>query len=474
MTVAADRMAVPRGSVIDATPLRTPDVANATMMTRRGWWLVVLNFLIPGSAQSLAGNHRLGKLGLGATLTMWALIVIAALGGLLWRSGTTSILLNPITLFALAVVVVLYAVLWVILSIDTLRLVRLVRTRAPQRFLIALLAIALAVVQGTAGALAAPRLFAAAGGIGSIFSSSAPVVEPSDGYYNVLLLGADSGEGRDSMRFDSISVISVNAETGAVTITGIPRDLQHFPFSDGSPMQELYPNYFEGLADQTCGWGSGVNQLTNAVSFCREDGGASLYPDAERHGSDPEIEATKDAAEGLTGLEIPYFVSIDMHGFQALIDALGGVEITVTERLPEGPGPAYDGQPAEEWATGWIEEGTQHMSGETALWYARSRYTTSDWDRMERQRELQQAVISQMTPQNVLARFQEVAAAGTDVIRTDVPQGLVSTFVDLAVLAREQPMTSIEFNPDAGVDQEWPDAAATRAMVDAALHPEGE
>ncbi|WP_308291623.1 LCP family protein [Microbacterium sp. G2-8] len=473
MTVAADRVAAPAGSLLEQSPLRTPDVSDPTLMTRRGWWLVILNFLLPGSAQSLAGNRKLGRFGLGATILMWVLLIVGVLGVLLWRSAVMWFLLRPFTLIALGVIVALYAVLWVILSINTIRLVRLVKTSRPQKAFIAVLAIVLLILQGATGALAAPRLFAAGGGIGTLFSSSAPVVPPSDGYYNVLLLGADSGEGRDSMRFDSISVISVNADTGAVTITGIPRDLQHFPFSEGSPMTEMYPNYFEGQADPACGWDSGINQLTNAVSFCREDGGASLYPDAEKHGSEPEIEATKDAAEGLLGIEIPYYVMIDMHGFAALIDSLGGVEITVDERLPEGPGPSYEGQPAEEWATGWIEPGEQHMDGETALWYARSRYTTSDWDRMERQRELQAAVISQMTPQNVLARFQEVARAGTDVIRTDVPQGLVSTFVDLAVLARDQPVTTIELNPDAGVDQEWPDAAAIQQMVDEALHPEG-
>ena len=474
MTLAAERLAVPRGPVINETPLRTPDARNAAMMTRRGWWLVILGFLIPGSAQSLAGSRRFAKLGLASTLVMWLLIVIAALGALLWREAVADLVLRPYVLIALAVVVAAYAILWVILSIDTLRLVRLVKTRTPQRFLIALLAIVLMLLQGATGALAAPRLFAAGGTLGSIFHSSGPVVPASDGYYNVLLLGADSAEGRDSVRYDSISVISMDAETGRMTITGIPRDLQHFPFSDGSPMRELYPNYFEGHADPSCGWSSGLNQLTNAVEFCREDSGEGLYPDAGANASTPAIEATKDAAEGLLGIEIPYYVSIDMHGFEALIDALGGVDITVDERLPEGPGPAYEGQPASEWATGWIEEGDQHMSGETALWYARSRYTTSDWDRMQRQRELQEAVISQMTPQNVLARFQEVARAGDDVITSDVPQGLVSTFVELAVDSRSQEMTSIELNPDSGVDQDWPDAAAIQQLIDEALHPTDE
>ncbi|WP_051171968.1 LCP family protein [Microbacterium indicum] len=473
MTIAPARPGA-RGSLVNQTPIRTPDVADGAVMTKRAWWLVILNFLIPGSAQSLAGSRRLGRFGLASTLLMWVLVVVTVLGMLLWRSAVQPILLRPAVLFVIAALIAAYAIVWVILSIDTFRLVRIVKTRAPQTFLVSLLAIVLAVVQGMTGWYGSTTVFAAAGGLGSIFSNSAPVVEPSDGYYNVLLLGADSGEGRDSMRFDSISVISVDADTGKTTITGIPRDLQHFSFSEGSPMLAQYPNYFEGKSDPTCGWTSGINQLTNAVSVCDESGhGDELYPDAESQGSTPAIEATKDAAEGILGIDIPYYVLVDMQGFASLVDALGGVDINVTERLPEGGGPAYEGQPAEDWASGWIEVGQQHMDGETALWYARSRYTTSDWDRMQRQRELQEAVISQMTPQNVLARFQEVASATDDVLTTDIPQGLVSTFVDLAVDARQQDITNIELTPEgAGVDQEWPDMSAIHTLIDGTLHPD--
>ena len=86
------------------------------------------------------------------------------------------------------------------------------------------------------------------------------------------------------MRFDSISVVSVNAETGATTITGIPRDMPHFPFSAG-PMQDLYPDGHEGHADPTCGWGSGINQLRTEVEVCQD--GNALYPDAVANGSEP-------------------------------------------------------------------------------------------------------------------------------------------------------------------------------------------
>jgi len=198
--------------------------------------------------------------------------------------------------------------------------------------------------------------------------------------------------------------------------------------------------------------------------------GAALYPDAKANGSIPGIEATKDAAEGYLGITIPYYVLIDMHGFAALIDALGGVEITVTERLPIGAlSKGSDGEL--KGVKGWIEPGEQLMDGDTAQWYARSRYTTSDWDRMKRQRQLQEAILRQFTPANVLTRFQEVAAAGTHVVQTDIPQSMIGYFAELALKSKEEPITTIELTPEDGVDPADPDFAYVRELVDTALHP---
>lgn len=465
--------------LVEERPLRYPDTASPAMMSQRGWWLVLMNFLVPGSAQSLAGNRRLGRFGLGATLVMWTLLVIAALAALLAPTAAFSFiigawipdflsLLRPLPLLIAQGLLIAYGVLWVVLTIDTLRLVRLVKTGPIARFGIAVAAVVLLVVAGGTAAYAANVTGAVRSTLGSVFGASGPSVPPSDGYYNVLLLGADSGEGRDSMRFDSISVVSVNAVTGATTITGIPRDMPRFPFSAG-PMQDRYPNGHEGHADPDCGWGSGINQLRTEVEVCQD--GTALYPDAEASGSAPAIEATKDAAEGILGIEIPYYVFIDMHGFASLVDALGGVEITVAERLPEGGGPAYDGQPAEEWATGWIEPGTQHMDGETAQWYARSRYTTDDFDRMKRQRILQTAILAQFTPQTVLTRFQDVATAGADIVETDLPQTLIPFLAELALKAKEQPVNTIELTPKGGVDEYEPNFEYVKELVHTALHP---
>ncbi|MDD7945115.1 LCP family protein [Microbacterium sp. NE2HP2] len=458
-----------RGSLIEERPLRHPDTTSPEVMGRRGWWLVVLNFLLPGSAQVLAGNRRLGRFGLAATITMWVIALLTVLTGLLWRPLLLSLATNWFVLLIVQAVIAFYAVLWVVLTVDTLRLVKLVRAGTVARIGVPLLAILLAVASTSAAAWTFDRVNSVRETLSTVFGASGPSVPPSDGYYNVLLLGADSGEGRDSMRFDSISVVSVNAETGATTITGVPRDMGHFPFAPG-PMKDLYPDVHEGRVDPNCGWSSGINQLQTEVEICRD--GNAMYPDARGDGSSPGVEATKDAVEGILGITIPYYVFIDMKGFADLVDALGGVDINVVERLPKGGGPQYEGQPADDWAEGWIEAGQQHMDGDTAQWYARSRYTTSDFDRMRRQRELQQAILAQMTPQNVLDRFTEIADAGQVLVQTDIPADLLPFLADIAMKAKEQPVTTIELTPENGIEEADPDWALVRQMVQDALHPQ--
>lgn len=464
--------AATRGRVIETKPMRNPDVTNRDVMTRRGWWMVVLCFLLPGSAQVVGGNRKLGRIGIAATLLMWVLVAVTIVLWFTARPVLTSLATNWFVLTLAQVLLLAYAVLWIVLAINTLKNVRLVRTGKGARWGIAALCI-LSTLAASGGAVYAANIAGSTrGAFGDIFTADAPAAPPSDGYYNILLLGADSGEGRDSMRFDSISVVSINADTGQVTITGIPRDMKYVPFSPG-PMQDLYPDGHYEHDDLECGWSAAINQLNTEVELCRAD--ENLYPDAVKNSSTPGIEATKDAAEGVLGIKIQYYVFIDMDHFAKLIDALGGVKINVKERLPKGGGPAYDGQPAEEWAIGWIEPGEQVMSGDTAQWYARSRYTTSDWDRMERQRILQQAILAQFTPANVAARFDDIASAGAAVVETDIPGSMVSTFIDLGLKAKELPVQTVELTPDgAGIDPEDPDFGAIQTLVNDTLHPEND
>ncbi|QNO38936.1 LCP family protein [Protaetiibacter sp. SSC-01] len=426
-------------------------------MTKRAWWLVGLNLLVPGSAQVLAGNRRLGRFGLGATLVLWAIALVALALLLFARGLLLTIATNTWVLAGGAAALVFYAVLWVVLTLDTLRLVVLVRVApAARAFVAGLSVVALAAVSGTA-AYGAVVSTSGIGLLDAIFAER-PTVEPVDGRYNILLLGGDAGPDRQGMRPDSISVASVDAETGQVTLIGIPRNLENVPFSEGSPMWEVLPNGYD------CGSGCIIDYL---YTYGELDW-AYLYPDAEANGSSPGIEAMRDAVEGVTGLEIPFFVIIDMQGFADLIDAMGGIDITVTERVPYGANEDEHGNSLP--PAGYFEPGDYHMDGGWALTYARTRYGTSDYTRMQRQRQVQEAILDQFTPGNVLSNFVGIAEAGKQVVKTDIPKQMLSYFVQLGEKAKEQEVVSYDLTPP-DVDPENPDYAFIRAKVQELVGP---
>ncbi|GAA1514942.1 LCP family protein required for cell wall assembly [Agromyces terreus] len=445
-----------------ASPIRYPDAASRTVMTRRAWWLVGLNLLIPGSVQVLTGDRRLGRFGLGATLTLWTLAVLALVTWLLWPTVLYSIVSNSIALWVLAALLVFYAVLWVVLTLDTLRLVRLVKTAPTARPWVALLSIAVMVfVSGTA-AYGAYVATTASGFLSSVFVAG-PSQPPVDGRYNILLLGGDSGPDREGMRPDSMSLVSIDADTGQAVTIGLPRDFVDVPFPEDSPLYQVYPEGY-GAID---GCEVDVCQL-NSIYTEVELKSPEMYPDAVSQGSEPGIEGMRDAVEGITGLTVQYYVLIDMQGFEQLIDALGGIDINVETRIPIGGDEDNNG------VDGWIEPGQQHLDGYHALWYGRARYGVAggDYERMQRQHNLEAAILQQFTPATVLTKFQGIAAAGADTVKTDIPQSMLGYFVDLGMKTKDLPIITVPLTPDNGVDSaEDPDYDYVRQLIDEALTP---
>jgi LCP family protein required for cell wall assembly len=449
---------------IAASPIRFPDVASRTVMTRRAWWLVVLNFLIPGSAQVLAGDRKLGRFGLGATLALWCLALVALVAWIFWPTALYTVFSTTVTLWIVAAVLAFYAVLWVVLSLDTLRLVRLVKTAPSARAWVAMLSIAVMVVISGTAAYGAYLATTASGFLASVFVAG-PTEPPVDGRYNILLLGGDSGPDREGMRPDSTRVMSIDAETGQAVTIGLPRDLEYVPFPEDSPLAAVYPEGY-GAID---GCDVDVCQL-NSIFTEVELKSPEMYPNAVAEASEPGIEAMRDAAEGVTGLEIQYYVLIDMQGFEQLINALGGVDINVETRIPIG------GDEDNEGVDGWIEPGLQHLDGYHALWYGRARYGVAggDYERMRRQAVLQEAILQQFTPANVLTKFQEVAAAGADTVKTDIPQSMLGYFVNLSTKTKELPVVTVDLVPENGVDPTDPDWEYIRSLVVSATTPATE
>ena len=414
-------------------------------MGRRAWWLVGLGILIPGSAQLLAGSRRLGRFGVGSTFVLWALAIIGVVLYSFANSVFLTIATNIVALTLAQVGLAFYAVLWVVLAINTVRLVHLAALAPAARIAVATLATAALVLTAGAAGYGAVVAGSARTLLTDVFGGGS-YAEPIDGRYTVMLLGGDAGADRIGLRPDSISVVSIDAETGASTIVGIPRNLENnIPFVEDSPLWGPFPEGYN------CG-----NECLISYLYTYGSEHPELYPDAAAAGSDPGVEAMRDAVEAVTGLTMQYYVLIDMQGFSQLVDSLGGVTIDVKEKV-------LLGKNGEE-PIGVIPSGTQLMDGATALWYARSRYNVSDYDRMARQRDVQESILAQFDPANVLTKFQAVAEAGAQVVKTDIPTGMLPRFVDLAKKAKLMPITTLELVPPV-VQTAAPDIEAIKALI---------
>jgi LCP family protein required for cell wall assembly len=154
----------------------------------------------------------------------------------------------------------------------------------------------------------------------------------------------------------------------------------------------------------------------------------------------PGAQATKEAIEGVTGLTINYWALIDLKGFEDLVDAVGGITMDVYRRVPIGGGHAK--------LYGYVEAGkNRHLDGREALWFARSRSDSSDYDRMVRQKCVMNAMLNQLDPVTVLTKFRQISKAGKQVVATDIPTSKINMMMDLALKARQIPVASLAVMP---------------------------
>ncbi|MBB1515476.1 LCP family protein [Tessaracoccus sp. MC1679] len=413
---------------------------------RRALGFILMSAAVPGSVQSFAGNRGLGRIA-GRVYGAAALLGVLVLLGLwLWRGPTVGVLLTPwvatIVRFALWV---LFAG-WVLLLLDSWRLARPLRLPRRPRLVLTITSLVLALAVGGVTTVAANALVAARN-VGEVFGGGGEA-EIKDGRYNVLLLGADSAADRQGLRPDSINVASVDAQTGRTVLFGLPRNLQKVRFPDSSPLNELYPDGFI-CEDNGC--------MLNGIWTLGEEH-ADLYP-----GRQAGLEAMKEAVEETLGLDLNYYALVDMHGFSALIDAMGGIRLDISKPIPIGGG----GSPI----SGYIDPGEDVLlDGYHALWFARSRAESSDYERMVRQKCVMSAMVQQLDPATVATKFVELSEAGGDLLKTDVGTGAIADLAELALKAREQNITSVNFSPPLIVTAD-PDFELIRSTVDEKLSP---
>lgn len=437
-------------------PLKRPGDATFAQRARRAILLIGLTTLVPGGAQSVTGNHRLGRIGLTVTLINWAIILAAIIGLLVAREFTMSLVFNPflqsIGIFYLAAL----AVGWFILWLDTARIIRFVKLKRPARPLIAILLIAMTVLTTGTTAYGAFLLNASTSSLGTIFGSG-PAVDESDGRYNILIMGADAGEGREGLRPDSISVASINADSGKIFLFSIPRNFQNAQFASDSPLWDAYPNGYN------CGDNCIINSLYTEVTHNHSD----LYPLAE----DPGAEAMMDAVSGILDLEVTGYVMIDMDGFSTLIDAMGGIKVTTGGWTP------YRGvRPDGQWGNAWWGPDTYTFSGDDALGFARSRNWSTDYSRIQRQQCVQQAMLSQFDVPTLLTRFEAIMGAGEQMVETSIPRSQIGSFLHLGAKSQRHDMDRLTIGPpdfEGGQFTTYPDFDQIHSRVHDLLAADG-
>jgi LCP family protein required for cell wall assembly len=246
------------------------------------------------------------------------------------------------------------------------------------------------------------------------------------GRVTVLLLGGDAGPGRQGLRTDSMIVASFEVATGRVSLFGLPRNLIQAPLPDG-PAADFF-------GECRC-----FPRLLNELYTFAEEERPDLFPHSRR----PGIAAVAGTAEELLGLPIDHYALVDLLGFVDVIDALGGVTVNNGKPLQveidrlgrKGATPRFE-----------LSPGRTHFDGFTALAYARSRETTSDYDRMQRQRCLLGSLARQTNPSELLTAFPRLVRVLKRSVVTDIPAGRLPGLIEAASGQRVK-VATVGFTP---------------------------
>ena len=410
---------------------------------RRCLTLLVMTLVLPGSAQLVAGSKRLGRIAVRLWLALLAVALMLVVIAFVRRSLLLTLVTDPRWLLMLRVALIVVALGWVALLCDAWRLGDPIGLRRGHRLAMVGVTTALCLVTGGALLFSSHLVAVQRDFIASVFGGGVSS-DPYAGRYNVLLLGGDSGSDRSGLRPDSITVASIDQDTGKTVLFGLPRNLQNVQFPQGTVMAERFPDGFD------CD-GCYLNGVyTWAVDH------AELFPGVD----DPGVLATKQAVEGVTGLPINYYAMVNLKGFQDLVDAVGGVTINVPEDIPIG---GIGGE-----ITGYVPAGEHKLDGYQTLWFARSRVADDDYSRMARQKCVLNAMLRQLDPGTVVTSFGDIAAAGKQVISTSIPTSQLATFVNLAMKTKQLPVATVSFVPPR-VNTSDPDYALIRELVARAI-----
>ena len=230
-----------------------------------------------------------------------------------------------------------------------------------------------------------------------------------DGRFDLLLLGSDAGPYRWSRRMDVMLLVEVDVATGKTAMIGLPRNLTNAPFPPGKARDAVRCGCLQGL----------LNEAYVEATIRHPD----RWPGT---GAAEGIGAVRAMVSELTGRPIDAVLVADLWGVIKVVDAMGGLDIDVPTSLYDAKYP----DPVLGRIELFIKSGKQHFDGRTALAYARSRKSTSDYARMSRQQTLLLAIRENIGPKTIL-NAPDLFNAAKGFVWTDLPRSSLPNLVTL-------------------------------------------
>ncbi|MEA2609132.1 MAG: polyisoprenyl-teichoic acid--peptidoglycan teichoic acid transferase [Chloroflexota bacterium] len=280
--------------------------------------------------------------------------------------------------------------------------------------------------------------------------AASPSAEPSTQRVTALVIGVDSGVGRNTYLTDTMILVSLDRATRTVSMLSIPRDMVDVPMADGRQYRD---------------------KINSLVAYARNH--PQQFPGSDGTGFD----VLMGALSALTGIPIDYYAKVDLGGFVRVVDVLGGVDVNVAHGFCD---PAYReyGFP-----NGFsITAGRHHLNGQQALGYARVRKPAgeSDFTRAARQQEVISAIRDSIVHGGFLNDPIGLLQALGKTVETNVPRDLLPDLAELASqVGREQTYRAVVTYPliKAGFDVRGsiliPDVEAIRALAQKLIPADG-
>jgi LCP family protein required for cell wall assembly len=261
-----------------------------------------------------------------------------------------------------------------------------------------------------------------------------------------LLLGSDKRPGQTYFRTDTIVVAAIRPGAGQVTLISIPRDLYVYIPTIG--MDRVNTAYEYGEMHHYPGGGMALLKATLLYNL---------------------------------GIRIDHLAIVDFDGFSRIVDTLGGVDVPVFCSYTDWHliNPNYDPNNVKNWSLFTVGPGVVHMDGDLALWYARSREESSDFDRGRRSQEVLRALYARALQTDAISKIPQLYNDFSSSVITDLGLNDILKLAPLALNLNNADIRSYYIGRNdvtgwmtpGGASVQLPNGPAIQSLLQLALSP---